>query len=69
MSQQLRGSQRGKPYGQRVQVETVFSMIKRRLGEALGARTYHSQNRAMMLMVLTHNLMILRHQKRGFLQR
>ena len=68
MARLLSGSQRGKPYGQRVQVETVFSMIKRRLGESLGARSYHAQNRAMMLMVLTHDLMILRRHKRGFLQ-
>ena len=48
-----------KKYGQRWQVETVFSMIKRRLGEATGARTYHSQCRALLLKVVTHNILIL----------
>ena len=46
-------------YGQRWQIETVFSMIKRNLGHALAARTYWNQGREMMLLVLTHNLMIL----------
>ena len=46
-------------YGQRWQVETVFSMIKRNLGHALAARTYWARCREMMLLTLTHNLMIL----------
>ncbi|MEN6450887.1 MAG: transposase, partial [Thermoguttaceae bacterium] len=46
-------------YGQRWQVETVVSMIKRRLGSATSGRTYWSRRRDMMLMVLTHNIMIL----------
>jgi hypothetical protein len=46
-------------YGQRWQVETVFSMIKRRLSETLNARSYQRQNRALMLKVITHNLMIV----------
>jgi len=46
-------------YGQRWQVQTVFSMIKRNLGHALAARTYWAQSREMMLLALTHNLMIL----------
>lgn len=49
----------GKLYGQRWQIETVFSMLKRNLGSALGARSYHSQNRQIRLRVLTHNLGIL----------
>ena len=48
-----------KTYGQRWQIETVFSMVKRNLGAALTARTYHSQNREIALRLLTHNLMIL----------
>jgi DDE family transposase len=48
-----------KKYGQRWQAETVFSMIKRRLGEATGARTYHSQCRALLLKVITHNILIV----------
>lgn len=46
-------------YGQRWQIETVFSMLKRNLGSALRARSYHSQNREIRLRVLTHNLGIL----------
>ena len=46
-------------YGQRWQVETVFSMIKRNQGEALRARTYWAQNREMMLKILTHNIAII----------
>ena len=47
-------------YGQRWQVETVFSMIKRNQGEALRAKGYWAQNREMMLKVLTHNIGIIR---------
>jgi transposase len=46
-------------YGQRWQVETVFSMIKRNQGDALRARSYWAQNREMMLKVLTHNIGII----------
>jgi len=46
-------------YGQRWQVETVFSMIKRNLGSALHGRSYWSQCRELMLMVITHNIMII----------
>ena len=55
-------------YGQRWQVETVFSMIKRRLGAALNAKTYWSQCRALMLKVITHNIMIICYVRWGFLQ-
>ncbi len=46
-------------YGQRWQAETVFSMIKRRLGETLAARGRHRQNRTLLLKAITHNLMIV----------
>ena len=46
-------------YGQRWQIETVFSMFKRNLGSALRGRRYHSQTREIRLRILTHNLMIL----------
>jgi len=46
-------------YGQRWQVETVFSMIKRNLGESVNATNYHSQCRALRLLAITHNIMIL----------
>jgi transposase len=46
-------------YGQRWQVETVFSMIKRNFGSALRARNIESQNREMLLLALTHNIAII----------
>jgi len=46
-------------YGQRWQVETVMSMVKRRQGSAVNARTYWSQCRALMLKAVTHNILIL----------
>ena len=46
-------------YGQRWQVETVNSMIKRRLDSALRARSYWSQCREILLRVITHNVMII----------
>jgi hypothetical protein len=46
-------------YGQRWQEETVFSMIKRRLGSAVNARSYWSQCRALMLKAVAHNILIL----------
>ena len=55
----MRNSFDKKTYGQRWQVETVFSMIKRNFGSALRARRYWSQCREMMLMVLTHNLAVI----------
>jgi hypothetical protein len=45
-------------YSQRSQAETAFSMIKRRQGESVAARTIHSQQRELRLMVITHNVMI-----------
>lgn len=45
-------------YSQRVQAETGFSMIKRRQGESVAARTFENQCGELRLMVLTHNLMI-----------
>ena len=46
-------------YGQRWQVETVISMLKRLLGAALRARKYWSQCREIFLRALTLNIMIL----------
>ena len=54
-------------YGQRWQVETVVSMLKRNLGTALTARSDMRRNQEMMLMVLTHNLAII-YGYRGVLQ-
>jgi len=47
-------------YGQRWQVETVNSMLKRRLGSALRARKYQTQCREIVLRAITHNIMIVR---------
>jgi len=49
-----------KRYGQRWQVETVYSMIKRRLGESVAAKGYWRQCRALMLKAIAHNILILR---------
>jgi len=46
-------------YGQRWQAETVNSMVKRRLGAALRARTQVSQFREIILRAITHNAMIV----------
>jgi hypothetical protein len=46
-------------FGTRWQVETVMSMMKRRQSDVLGARQRSSQDNAVMLKILTHNLMIL----------
>jgi hypothetical protein len=46
-------------YGQRWQVETVNSMIKRNLGSACRARTPRGRKKDMMLRAITHNVMIL----------
>jgi len=52
-----------KPYRQRAQAETVFSMVKRRLDSCVNAHSYWSQCRALMLKALTHNIMILRRRQ------
>jgi hypothetical protein len=52
-----------KLYGQRWQIKTAFSMLKRNLGSALRARRYHSQSREIHLRIVTHNLMILRRHR------
>lgn len=48
-----------KRYGQRWQVETTISMLKRLLGSALRARHHWSRCREIMLRVITLNVMIL----------
>jgi hypothetical protein len=59
MRKTLSGSQKGKPYAQRAQAETVNSMMKRNLGDHLRAKTPEGRRKEQMLRVLTHNLMIL----------
>jgi hypothetical protein len=46
-------------YGQRWQVETVNSMVKRNLGSALRARTAKGRSMELLLRVVTHNIMII----------
>lgn len=46
-------------YGQRWQVETIFSMIKRRLTTSARARSYNSQSRELSLIALTYNIMVV----------
>lgn len=46
-------------YGQRWQVETVNSMLKRNLGSALRARTARRRSMELLLRVVTHNIMLL----------
>lgn len=48
-----------KLYGQRWQIETVISMIKRNFDEELKAKTFWSQCREMLMKVVAHNVVIL----------
>ena len=50
-----------KPYGQRWQIETTFSMLKRLLGSAVRGRKRYAIDREIVLRVLTINLMIVLH--------
>jgi Transposase DDE domain len=54
-------------YGQRWQVETANSMVKRRVSTLVHARHYWSQCRELLLIALTYNFMLL-HAAAGFLQ-
>jgi len=46
-------------YGQRWQIETTFSMLKRLLGSALRSRKRYAIDREIVLRALTINLMIV----------
>jgi hypothetical protein len=46
-------------YGQRWQVETVNSMVKRNLGSSCRSRTAWGRKRDLLLRAITHNLMIV----------
>jgi hypothetical protein len=59
MRRRFRGSPDKNHYGQRWQVETVNSMIKRNLDSACRARTPTGRKKDMMLRAITHNLMIV----------
>jgi hypothetical protein len=56
---QLHRSFPRRTYGQRWQIETVFSVIKRRLGSALSSRRPYALNREALLRVITYNLMLI----------
>ena len=55
-----------KLYRRRWHVESTFSQHKRRLGSALRSRTPTNRTTESLLRVLTHNLMILRPEEKGF---
>jgi hypothetical protein len=59
MRRRLRSGPDKRLYGQRWQVETVNSMIKRNLGSACRARSTWGRKKDMLLRVITHNLMIV----------
>jgi len=49
----------GTDYGQRWQVETVFSMIKRNLSDTVNATNYWSQCRALHMLAVAHNILVM----------
>jgi hypothetical protein len=53
------GNRRQRVFGQRWQVESLFSRHKRRLGSAVAGRSEDSRQRECYLRVITHNLMLL----------
>ena len=57
-----------KTYGQRWQIETTFSMLKRLLGSAVRSRRRYAIDREIILRVLTINLMIVLHLLQCFQQ-
>lgn len=59
MRRRFTGGPDKKHYGQRWQVETVNSMIKRNLGSACRARTPTGRKKDVLLRAITHNVMIL----------
>ena len=65
MQRRLAGTQKGKPYGQRAQAETVASMLKRNLGDALRARSPRARRHELLLRCVTHGVMLARHHNGG----
>jgi hypothetical protein len=65
MRRELAGSQKGKPYGQRAQAETVVSMLKRNLGDALRARSPRMRRREHAFKAVVHDLMLARRRSGG----
>jgi hypothetical protein len=58
MTWELKGSQKGKPFGQRSQVETVMSMLKRNLGDALRACSPRARRREHAFKAVVHDVML-----------
>jgi hypothetical protein len=56
---EMKRALRQREFGQRWQVESAFSRLKRRLGSALRARSWPMQQWECGLRVITHNLMLL----------
>jgi transposase len=54
-----KGSRHRRVFGQRWQVESGFSRLKRILGSALRARRWANQKKEISLRVITHNLLVL----------
>lgn len=65
MKKRLKGSQKGKTYGQRAQAETVNSMLKRNLGDALRSRSPKARHAEQLLRILTHNIALLSDEIEG----
>ena len=63
MARELAGSQKGKRFGQRAQGETVMSMLKRNLGDALRARSPRARKAEHLFKAVVHNLMLARRRR------
>jgi hypothetical protein len=65
MKWELAGPQKGKPFAGHAQAETVMSMLKRNLGDALRARTPIARVREHLFKTVVHDLMLARSVLRG----
>jgi hypothetical protein len=65
MQWELAGSQKGRKFAQRAQAETVMSMLKRNLGDALRARSPRMRRREHAFKAVVHDLMLARRHSRG----
>jgi transposase len=54
-----KGSRHRRVYGQRWQIESVFSRNKRRLGSDLRAVLWKNQKKELQMQVIVHNLMLI----------
>ena len=64
MKQRFSRKADGKQYGQRAQSETVNSMMKRNMGDALRSIKPERRKQEMLLRSLTHNIMLAANQNR-----